>query len=453
MSKSKNEFKVAVLGESMLTRPVSVYKDPDFLSVVKLFKDADVAINNVEGFGFTGFVGARVVGTGGTPMCGESWLAEEFKWMGFNLVSIANNHVCDYGEEGLLAGIKALDDVRLAHAGAGKDLWEARQPAYVETEKGRAAMVASSSAGLQIGSRSGLHTAATESGNGVPGRPGVNALRHDIIYTVTPKFFEAFKELNELWGREGAAVTEPLRPKIEGEEISFMGERVVVGDKPSIRYIPLKQDVEGNLRQIKNAKANASLVVATNHSHETDPALRSKWGTNSAEFIRKYAKDCIDAGADIFYGHGEHAGQGIEIYKGRPIFYSLANPIVQSPNIKRICLEECERYGLGPGTTIAEWMKRRREVGGGTWTHYPHERYMKAIAATFTMQDGEMTELKLYPVDSTFGEPEGTFVNRGTRPLMAKGKVAEEVIERYQGLSEPFGTEITFKDGIGIVKV
>lgn len=33
----------------------------------------------------------------------------------------------------------------------------------------------------------------------------------------------------------------------------------------------------------------------------------------------------IDAGADIVYGHGPHVLQPIEIYKNKPIFYSLAN--------------------------------------------------------------------------------------------------------------------------------
>ena len=78
MNGIEREFKVAVMGEIMLTRPVSVYKEPDFLSVIELIRDADVAITNIEGFGFTGFEAPRVVGTGGTPMCGETWLADEF---------------------------------------------------------------------------------------------------------------------------------------------------------------------------------------------------------------------------------------------------------------------------------------------------------------------------------------------------------------------------------------
>lgn len=33
----------------------------------------------------------------------------------------------------------------------------------------------------------------------------------------------------------------------------------------------------------------------------------------------------IDAGADLVFGHHPHVMQGIEVYRGRPIFYSLGN--------------------------------------------------------------------------------------------------------------------------------
>ena len=38
------EFKVSVIGEIMMTRPISVFEEPEFLSMIKLFRDSDVAI-------------------------------------------------------------------------------------------------------------------------------------------------------------------------------------------------------------------------------------------------------------------------------------------------------------------------------------------------------------------------------------------------------------------------
>jgi poly-gamma-glutamate synthesis protein (capsule biosynthesis protein) len=264
-------------------------------------------------------------------------------------------------------------------------------------------MVSCTSATVQLGTYgyNALHTVATESGNGVPGRPGVNPLRRDIIYHVTPEQYEVFKKINEQWVQPSVRPLSPLHPKINREEISFMNCRVVADDHPSVEHIPLKQDVEGNLQSIRNAKRNAALVVFSNHSHEIEPALTNEWGKVPAQFIRDFYKQCIDAGADIVYGHGDHAGQGIELYKGKPIFYSLANPIVTSQNVKRLCLEEYERYAVDRDDIIAEWMYRRWAGGNKT---YANDWWVKTIVPTFTMVDGELTELKLHPIDASAGE-------------------------------------------------
>lgn len=42
------------------------------------------------------------------------------------------------------------------------------------------------------------------------------------------------------------------------------------------------------------------------------------------------AKEMIDMGVDVVVGHPPHVLQGIEIYKGKPIFYSLGNSILGS---------------------------------------------------------------------------------------------------------------------------
>jgi hypothetical protein len=44
-----------------------------------------------------------------------------------------------------------------------------------------------------------------------------------------------------------------------------------------------------------------------------------------------WAHQLIDAGAILYVAHGDPSLHGVEIYKGRPIFYSLGNFIFQSP--------------------------------------------------------------------------------------------------------------------------
>ena len=46
-------------------------------------------------------------------------------------VNLANNHVLDYSESGLLETLQTLDDAGILHAGAGKNILEARRPVIV----------------------------------------------------------------------------------------------------------------------------------------------------------------------------------------------------------------------------------------------------------------------------------------------------------------------------------
>ena len=41
--------------------------------------------------------------------------------------------------------------------------------------------------------------------------------------------------------------------------------------------------------------------------------------------VKAFARACIEAGADIVYGHGPHLPRAIELYKGHLIAYSLGN--------------------------------------------------------------------------------------------------------------------------------
>ncbi|MNC23826.1 Capsule biosynthesis protein CapA [compost metagenome] len=55
-----------------------------------------------------------------------------FKAAGFDVVNLANNHILDYGSDGLLDTLKALDNAEILHTGAGKNLEEAYRPVIVE---------------------------------------------------------------------------------------------------------------------------------------------------------------------------------------------------------------------------------------------------------------------------------------------------------------------------------
>lgn len=50
------------------------------------------------------------------------------KYAGFKIASLANNHIMDYGEEGLFDTIRELDKINIKSVGAGTNIFEAKQP-------------------------------------------------------------------------------------------------------------------------------------------------------------------------------------------------------------------------------------------------------------------------------------------------------------------------------------
>jgi len=81
-----------------------------------------------------------------------------------------------------------------------------------------------------------------------------------------------------------------------------------------------QEDVKAMQTDVKRLRASVDFLVASFHWGI------SEGGTHTiALHQKKIAHHAIDAGADCIIGHHPHAIQGIEIYKGKPICYSLGN--------------------------------------------------------------------------------------------------------------------------------
>jgi hypothetical protein len=89
---------------------------------------------------------------------------------------------------------------------------------------------------------------------------------------------------------------------------------------------PLKKDLDRMIANIQEARRQADYVLVSIHSHR----FAGLDTVNPAEFMQIYCKACIDAGADAILGHGPHELQGIEIYNGKPIVYSMGNFLFKS---------------------------------------------------------------------------------------------------------------------------
>jgi poly-gamma-glutamate synthesis protein (capsule biosynthesis protein) len=90
------------------------------------------------------------------------------------------------------------------------------------------------------------------------------------------------------------------------------GGVVRLGDRPTVAGANL-DEVAG---QIRKAKSRCDVLVVSFH-----------WGveymTRPTERQKRLAHLCIDSGADLILGHHPHVLQTTEVYKGKPVVYSM----------------------------------------------------------------------------------------------------------------------------------
>lgn len=91
--------------------------------------------------------------TGGAPLPGKAYTfradparVEVLEQLGVDAVTLANNHVYDYGEEALLDTFTVLEEAGVPYFGAGRTLEEAMKPLYLEVGGKTVALVAASRA-------------------------------------------------------------------------------------------------------------------------------------------------------------------------------------------------------------------------------------------------------------------------------------------------------------------
>jgi len=155
-------------------------------------------------------------------------------------VNLANNHILDYGYEGLNNTRNYLDKADIKYFGAGDNLGEALKPATFSINEQTFAFLG---------------------------------------------FSATFPE--EFWATDSSGGT----------------------------AFPMEEDV---ISAVTKCADEDDVLVVSFH-----------WGAEKMDSTKGYQIDlahlCIDNGADLIIGHHPHVVQGIEIYKGAPIYYSLGN--------------------------------------------------------------------------------------------------------------------------------
>lgn len=446
----ERNIRIAAAGDAMLSHRLSVYREERFLRLAEVLRGADASVCNLE-MPIHSLDMAHMLAEGSYGTSHPD-TASELKWMGFNMVSTASNHVFDFGAPGMLASREKLDEAGMVHAGTGRNLSEARSAAYLDTARGRVALLGAASS-FPEWARAG------EQRHDFAGRPGVSFLRYETVHTLDERAFTEFQRLNAGLGFERVAEAQkrgghrgtagademyfqPTTKLINGEE--FPGVKFVKGTQFGSKTTAHKPDLDDILRWVRDARRQADWVVFNLHAHEGpfpvpgDTRSVGPAGVRDvpADFMVECAHACIDAGVDVFVSHGPHQVRGIEIYKGRPIFYSLGEFIFQNETVLRWPADSYRHYGLDNSATPADYNDAR--TGGGKKGFPANPDYWRSVVPVCEFKGGKLDTIELYPIDLGHGKSRTT---RG-RPLLAEGPIAERVIQDLQKLSQPYGVEI-----------
>jgi poly-gamma-glutamate capsule biosynthesis protein CapA/YwtB (metallophosphatase superfamily) len=272
---------------------------------------------------------------------------------GFNVFNIANNPAMYHGIGPFTRQLDLLDECGVVYGGGGRNLAGARKPAIVERNGTRIAFVCRTSVGL-------LSSGATET------KPGVARFGFRVAY-------------------------EPRDRALE-----------VPGSPPLVHTFPNERDRRDLIEDIQAARAQADVVVVSWH-----------WGASPASggtgdivtYQVEMGRLAIESGADLVVGHHPHVLQAIEVYKGKPILYSLGNYVHDLPAMGR------------------------------------HNRRLSTMLARCRISGGRIAELSYIP-----GLIDGCGPARFFKPAEAA-----PIVEYMAEISEPYGTR--FEAGADAVSV
>ena len=405
----------------------------DGTPIKEIVETADVKLFNLENV-----VSDRPIYA--SSYCGGLWLLakedtlDDTLSFGFNGCSFANNHTMDYSYDGLFDTLNAAKKRGLPICGAGKDLPEAADYAVIETENGKCAII-SICATFNDAARAGNPS------DYIPGRPGLNPLRFSIEYHITPEHMKALKEMSEgthIDGRRNRSRMGGYTPMPPAGCFGFgdynFRESEVEGKFSRVN----KNDMERTELTIKKALEECETVVVNIHSHE----IKHDTDDEPDDFLIEFCRKCIDAGASAVVGTGTHQLKAVEIYKEKPIFYSIGNFIFQSDMVFCMPDDHREKYGMPHGLTAQEQIAFRRKLGNGG-LHMDVNNF-RSLLPYMTYEDGKLTELKLYPLrlDMETG-----------LPGLADEAETEIIYQYLCDRNEQFGTAMEVKQGVIEVKI
>lgn len=428
---TSGDIQMAFVGDALVTRRLRAHREPAFLAMADRLRAADVTFANAETL-FHRYEASPIPDSGpyGTYAACDPDVIDDLKWLGIDMVSTANNHCYDYGEQGILQNLENLRTHGMPSAGTGRNLTEAAAPAYLDTAKGSVALI-----GVTLTMPPQDHRAGDPRGI-IKGRPGANVLRHTVVNHMPEAGLQALREVGSGLGLPGPQFTD------EGNAIRFLGQRFELSEAYGKTSTAHPFDLALNLRWIADARRMADWVVVSMHNHERGATI-----DEPSLFAKDFAHACIDAGADVVFGHGPHRERGIEIYKGRPIIYAIGDFILHNELIKWEPWDLYNRYGLDSDATTADVYDFRSNRGTRGLVVDPAHYRSAMVSVDF--EAGSLSGLRVHPLDLGFSTGKRSQMGR---PVLATGEVAETVLQHVARLSREFGTEMEIVDEQGVIR-
>lgn len=290
----------------------------------------------------------------------------------FHGVTFAGNNNLDYGDDAFFDTLARLESQKIFVVGAGRDLDDARAPVVRSVGDVKVAFLNACSI--------------------LPHGYGATADRPGIAPLSVQTYYEPLEKLDEQPGTPARTIT-----------------------------IANKDELEQVLEQIRRAKEVADLVVACFH-----------WGVHFTHDLANYQAEvayaAVDAGADVVVGTHPHCLQAVDVYKGKPIFYSLGNFAFEQPG-------DVAMKGAGSYLRLYG-MPADTEVPG-----HPHPRHCRpSVVVQIEASREGIESLALIP----------TYLNSECEPVQVVPGQREydEVTKLLIDLSAQIGTSLTPDNGV-----
>ncbi|HEX4683774.1 MAG TPA: CapA family protein [Gemmatimonadaceae bacterium] len=424
-------FVYAVLGDISQVKPVTGLGLPQFDEVLKVVRGTDFVLANQEGPAFHTATKKFAVNETGAMFPEDTTAPWDIRNMGVKMVTVANNHGMDYGADALFEDLRLLEAAGLAYAGAGANLREARAATLFATPKGRVTVVATAGTFKP-------NFVAADGRGALAERAGISTVRTTEFQQVTAPEMKALVQLKAM--RAPGSVTQASADAPPPEQLSVLDQVYRLGDKPGLSFRINEFDLKDIMQAVHTAKQNSDFTIFTIHAHQSETG-EDDTNPRPADYLVQLFHSVVDAGADVVAGHGNHLIRGIEIYRGKPIFYGLASfafsgqPAGTSVGGEPRLLSE-------PGPSGPPSDQSIRRLGNGvTLTMW------ESIFATTRWKGGQLEEIRVYPIDLTAAgnKPKGV-------PAFASPDVGRKILNELKRDSEQFGTHVEIEGNVAVIR-